>query len=297
MLDADRFIRAESVKRAIFIGLTAGVSVLLIADVLRFVPRFDDALSGRPEYLHAVADRMARSLADSTNHQLPALVRQLQEFDCDRTQNVPSRDTDDLYYFYHQPGSQLGIYWNMFRCLKFMGSHTDRTGTMRRLAITNFVAVGCLFLSAAFVSMQRYQIVQPRLVAPPASDTIGASDVLSRASSGEGADVGVALLIFLGPVAGIFRGSILLAIVGALLLAIAVLQYRHLRLGSLVGVAWTLGVVLLLLVAMARISVSYSLAARLLMFGPALALNLALLFGLGYWGSTERKTGLRNNWL
>ena len=96
MLDADRFIRAESVKRAIFIGLTAGVSVLLIADVLRFVPRFDDALSGRPEYLHAVADRMARSLADSTNHQLPALVRQLQEFDCDRTQNVPSRDTDDL---------------------------------------------------------------------------------------------------------------------------------------------------------------------------------------------------------
>jgi len=177
----------------------------------------------------------------------------------------------------------------MFRCLKFMGSHTDRTGTMRRLSITYFVAVGCLFLSAAFVSMQRYQIVQPRLVAPPASDTIGASDVLSRASSREGADVGVALLIFLGPVAGIFRGSILLAIVGALLLAIAVLQYRHLRLGSLVGVAWTLGVVLLLLVAMARISVSYSLAARLLMFGPALALNLALLFGLSRRSALRRQ--------
>ena len=128
--------------------------------------------------------------------------------------------------------------------------------------------------------MHRHQIIQPRLVAPPGSDTIGAGDVLSAASLRDGADVGVALLIFLGPVAGIFRGSILLAIVGVLLLAIAVLQYRRRRLGSLGGVAWTLGVVILLLVAMARISVSYSLAARLLMFGPALALNLALLFGL-----------------
>ena len=151
---------------------------------------------------------------------------------------------------------------------------------MRGLSITYFVAVGCLFLSAAFVSMQRHHIIQTRLVAPPAGDTIGATDVLSAASSREGAEVGVALLIFLGPVAGIFRGSIPSAIVGVLLLAIAVLQYRRLRPGSLVGVAWTLGVVILLLVAMARISISYSLAATLLTFGPALAFNLALLFGL-----------------
>ena len=56
--------------------------------------------SGHPEYLHAIADRMARSLADSTNHELPVLVRRQQEYDCDRTQNVPSRDTDDLYYLF-----------------------------------------------------------------------------------------------------------------------------------------------------------------------------------------------------
>src|SRR5215469_8767848 len=115
------------------------------------------------------------------------------------------------------------------------------TGTMRRLSITYFVAVGCLLLSAAFVSMQRHHIIRPWLVAPPASDTIGATALLSAASSREVADVGVVLLIFLGPVAGIFRGSIFLAMVGVLLLAIAVLQYRRLRLGSLVGVAWTLG--------------------------------------------------------
>jgi hypothetical protein len=148
------------------------------------------------------------------------------------------------------------------------------------LSITYFVALGCLFLLAAFVSTQRHHILRPRLVAPPAGDTIGAADVLSAAKSKEGGDVGVALLIFLGPVAGIFRGSILLATAGALVLAIAVLQHRRLRLGSLMGVAWTLGVVILLLVAMARISISYSLAARLLLFGPALALNVALLFTL-----------------
>lgn len=100
MLDADKFIRAEKAKRVIFVALGAGVFFLLIASALRLVPRFDDALSGHPEDLHAIADRMAHSLADSTNHELPVLVRQHQEFDCDRTQNVPSRDTDDLYYLF-----------------------------------------------------------------------------------------------------------------------------------------------------------------------------------------------------
>jgi hypothetical protein len=100
VIDADKFIRAERTKRAILIAFGASIFVLLIAGVLRFVPRFDDALSGRPEYLHAIADRMARSLADSTNHELPVLVRQDQEYDCDRTLNVPSRDTDDLYYLF-----------------------------------------------------------------------------------------------------------------------------------------------------------------------------------------------------
>ena len=127
--------------------------------------------------------------------------------------------------------------------------------------------------------MQRHQIIRPRLIAPPASDTIRATDVVP-ASSSEVDDVGFALLIFLGPVARIFRGSMLLATLGVLLLATAVLQYRRSRLGALVGVAWALGVVILLLIAMLRISVSYSLAARLLIFGPALALNIVLLFGL-----------------
>jgi hypothetical protein len=78
VVDADKFIRAERTKQAIIVAF--GV--------------------GHPEYLHAIADRMARSLANSTNHELPVLVRQQQEFDCDRTQNVPSRETDDLYYLF-----------------------------------------------------------------------------------------------------------------------------------------------------------------------------------------------------
>ena len=149
-----------------------------------------------------------------------------------------------------------------------------------RLSATYFVAVGCVFLSAALVSVHRHQVVRPRLVAP-SSDTIGVTDVLLRNRSGEVADVGLAFLFILGPVGGIFRGSILLAMVGVLLLLTAVLQYRRLRLGALAGIAWAVGVLVLMMIAMGRISVSYSLAARLIMFGPALALNIGLLFVLG----------------
>ena len=149
-----------------------------------------------------------------------------------------------------------------------------------RLSATYFVAVGCVFLSAALVSLHRHQVVRPRLVAP-SSDTIGVTDVLLRNRSGEVADIGLAFLFILGPVGRIFRGSILLAMVGVLLLLTAVLQYRRLRLGALAGIAWALGVVVLMMIAMGRISVSYSLAARLLMFGPALALNIGLLLVLG----------------
>jgi hypothetical protein len=119
VLDADKFIRAERAKRALVTAFGAGVFVLLIASGLRFVPRFDDALSGRPEYLHAIADRMAQSLADSTNREIPVLVRQ-QEFDCDRTQNVPSRDTDVLYYLF--------IYSEKAKSLCFVTSQPLQTG-------------------------------------------------------------------------------------------------------------------------------------------------------------------------
>jgi hypothetical protein len=149
-----------------------------------------------------------------------------------------------------------------------------------RISATYFVAVGCVFLSAAVVSLGQHQIVRRRLVTP-SSDIIGVTDVLSRNRSGEVADVGLVFLFILGPAGGIFRGSIPLAIVGILLLITAVLQYRRQRLGALVGIAWASGVVVLMMIATGGISVSYSLAARLLMFGPALALNIGLLLVLG----------------
>jgi len=142
------------------------------------------------------------------------------------------------------------------------------------------VAVGCVFLSAALFSLHRHQIVRHRLIAP-SSDTIGVTEVLLRNRSGEVADVGLVLLFILGPAGGIFRGPILLTMVGVFVLLIGVLQYRRLRLGAVAGIAWALGVVVLMMIAMSRISDSYSLAARLLMFGPALTLNIGLLFVLG----------------
>lgn len=147
------------------------------------------------------------------------------------------------------------------------------------ISTTYFVAVGCLLLLGAFISLERHHIVERRLFAPP-SNTIGATDVLSAARRGNG-DLGVALLISLGPVAGIFRGPIALASVGVLLLLTAGLHSRRLRSGAVVGMAWASAVVVLLVIALARISVSYSLAAKILMFGPALALNIGLLVALG----------------
>ena len=157
---------------------------------------------------------------------------------------------------------------------------TRATLVGRRVSATYFLAVGSVFLSAALVSLNPHQTVRPRLVAP-SNDTIGVTDVLSRNRSGEVADFGLAFLFILGPVGGIFRGSTLLAIVGVFLILTSVLQYRRLLLGALAGTAWALGVVVLMMIAMGRISVSYSLAARLLMFGPAVALNVGLLFVLG----------------
>lgn len=148
-----------------------------------------------------------------------------------------------------------------------------------RVSAKYFAAVGCIFLAASLVSLDRNRVVRHRLVSP-FSDTIGVTDVLLRNRSGEVGDVGLAFLFILGPVGGIFSGSMLLALVGVLLLFTAVLQYRHLRLGALAGIAWSLGLVVLMTIAMGRISVSYSLTARLLMFGPALALNIGLLFVL-----------------
>ena len=168
------------------------------------------------------------------------------------------------------------------RCQNFMGTNRmpeRRTDKARWLSTAYFVAVGCLFLSAAFVSVQRHDTARPRLRAPQ-DDTIGAADVLSRSRTGKLADIGLAFLIFLGPVGGIFRGSMLLAAGGVLLFLMAVLLSLRSRFGALMGVAWALGVVVLLVFAMARISVSYSWAARLLMFGPASALNIGLLVAL-----------------
>jgi hypothetical protein len=45
-------------------------------------------------------------------------------------------------------------------------------------------------------------------------------------------------------VGGIFRGWILLATIGVLLLLTTVLQYRRLRLGAVVGIAWALTLII-----------------------------------------------------
>jgi len=66
----------------------------------------------------------------------------------------------------------------------------------------------------------------------------------------------------------------------AFLLLTAFALFRRLRIGAVAGAAWALVVLALLAVALTHVSVSYSFAARLFIFGPAAAFNIGLLVAL-----------------
>lgn len=77
---------SERKERRGLIAFGASVFVFSHRGVLRFVPRFDDPLSAHPEYLHAIADRMAPVPSRQYEPELPVLVRQHQDFDCETGQ-------------------------------------------------------------------------------------------------------------------------------------------------------------------------------------------------------------------
>ena len=94
--------------------------------------------------------------------------------------------------------------------------------------------------------------------------------------------------MLVGLEAGLFRGPLLFAFTAVLLLAIADALLRRLRMGAFAGAAWALVILALSLFVLTRLSISYSFAARLFLFGPAFVVNSLLLITLCRKASAKR---------
>lgn len=78
-------------RRALFI-LCLMVVVLAGCSVFRFVPRLDDFLSGKPQYVRALTDSLARQLA--TQSQMPLIVEPDEKGSCQRLHAHPVPDEE-----------------------------------------------------------------------------------------------------------------------------------------------------------------------------------------------------------
>lgn len=152
------------------------------------------------------------------------------------------------------------------------------------LSAAYFVVIALLFASAAVISMQPHDVIGARLVARHA-DTIGVTDVLSSVHSGNLGRAGVATLMLIGPAAEMFRTSFVLWMTAGFLFLTAAALFRRFRIAAFAGAAWAILVVALSGIVVMQVSVSYSIPARLFMFGPAAAFNVVVLIAL--WRSVR----------
>ena len=68
-------------RRAVFVLCLTAVG-LLVLSALRFVPRLNDALSGKPEYVRILTETFGRQLATQTQMQFPVIVEQDEHGTC-----------------------------------------------------------------------------------------------------------------------------------------------------------------------------------------------------------------------
>jgi hypothetical protein len=81
-VDAAQVELLERNKRRIFFALCLIFVGLLVSLALRFVPRLNDALSGKPEYVRILMETFGRQLATQTQMQFPVIVDQDQHGTC-----------------------------------------------------------------------------------------------------------------------------------------------------------------------------------------------------------------------
>ena len=70
-MDTEQIELLDKNKRRILFALWVAAAFLLVISVFRFVPRVNDALSGKPQYLRVLTETFARQFANQTQRQFP----------------------------------------------------------------------------------------------------------------------------------------------------------------------------------------------------------------------------------
>jgi hypothetical protein len=85
----------EKSKRRVVATLCVAAVVLLTLSALRFVPRLNDALAGKPEYVRVLTETFARQLGTQTQMQFPVIVEQNESAPCQAV-NAPSLPDEEI---------------------------------------------------------------------------------------------------------------------------------------------------------------------------------------------------------
>jgi hypothetical protein len=82
LVDAAQVELHERSKRRAVLVLCLTAVALLVGSALRFVPRLNDALSGKAEYVRILTETFGRQLAAQTRMQFPVIVEQDEQGTC-----------------------------------------------------------------------------------------------------------------------------------------------------------------------------------------------------------------------
>ena len=106
MVDAAQIELLERSKRPAVLVLFLTAVALLVVSALRFVPRLNDALSGKTEYVRILTETFGRQLATQTKMQFPVIVEQDEHGTCQAV-SAPSVAEEEIRG-HHLPSDLLG---------------------------------------------------------------------------------------------------------------------------------------------------------------------------------------------
>ena len=86
-------------QKKVFVSIfLTGTSLLILSVCLRTVPALNDAISGKPQYMRWIADRVARSIAARYPNEAAVIVTRDEKTDCRQITDSNVPNPDDLYY-------------------------------------------------------------------------------------------------------------------------------------------------------------------------------------------------------
>lgn len=75
-----------------------GMCLLILSVCLRTIPALNDAISGKPQYMRWIADRVARSIAARYANEAAVIATRDEKTDCRQITDTTVPNPDDLYY-------------------------------------------------------------------------------------------------------------------------------------------------------------------------------------------------------